>query len=201
MLKFIDITDPNDDLFSDWLDLYETSFPPEEKILVSSFLWILKEKAKGTRADSHIQAVLDEQNTVVAALRYDLGKELGIAYGWYIAVHPDARNRGIGAECFNEVIRRASEVGLRAFVFEVEVPEHFDDPEREELARRRIDFYRRQGALLLGGVRYIQQIRNQPAIPLHIMVVPIEPIAPQEALEMAQKLFDNVTQVGELTLE
>ena len=200
MLNFIDITDPNDDLFMPWLDLYETSFPPEEKVLVSSFLWILKEKAKGTRPNSHIQAVLDEQDTFVAAIRFDLGKEPGIAYGWYIAVHPNARNRGIGSECFNEVVRRASDAGLRAFVFEVEAPEHFDDPERQKLARRRIEFYRRQGALLLGGVRYIQQIINQPAIPLNIMIKPIEPVTPQEALEMAQKLFDNVTQVGELTL-
>jgi ribosomal protein S18 acetylase RimI-like enzyme len=169
-------------------------------VWISSFLWLLAEKRAGNRPNSHIQAVLDETGQFAAMLRYDLGKEPGIAYLWYIAVHPDARGGGIGSACFNEVVRRAQEAGLRGVIFEVEVPEHFDDPERRRNACRRIEFYRRQGALVLTGIRYIQQLRNQPPIPLHIMVRPIENITPGEALEIAQRLFDDVTQVGELEL-
>jgi ribosomal protein S18 acetylase RimI-like enzyme len=198
-LRFVEITDANDDLLLDWLDLYETSFPPEEKVLVSEFIDLLEEKANGTRPDSHIQAAL-QNDRFVALLRYDLGKEPGIAYLWYIAVHPDARSGGIGSACFNEVVRRARDAQLRAVVFEVEISGHFDDSERRECARRRIEFYRRQGALLLTGIQYIQQLPHQPAIPLHIMVRPIEPVTPQDAFEMAQLLFDDVTQIAELEL-
>ena len=198
-LRFVEITDANDDLFSDWLDLYETSFPPEEKVLVSEFIDLLEEKAKGARPNSHIQAAL-QNDRFVALLRYDLGKEPGIAYLWYIAVHPDARSGGIGSACFNEVVGRAQEAQLRAVVFEVEIPEHLDDVERRECARRRIEFYRRQGALVLGGIRYIQRLPNQPEIPLHIMVRPMEAVTARQAFEMAQLLFDDVTQIAELEL-
>lgn len=201
MLRFVDITDANDELFTPWLDLYETSFPPEERILISEFLTLIKGKSKDEWPYSYIQAALDEQDSFVALLRYDLGKEPGIAYFWYLAVHPDARGGGIGAECFGEVVRRATEAGLRAVVFEVEVPGHFENPTRQELARRRIGFYKRQGAKLLTGIHYMQQLPHQPAIPLHVMVRPIEPVTPQEVFDMAQRLFDGVTQVGELGLE
>jgi len=200
MLTFVDIGDPTDKLFDAWLDLYQASFPPEERIPASDFVRLLREKAAGTRPNSHIQAVLDQSGEFVALLRYDLGKEPGIAYLWYLAVDPAARGGGIGSECFSEVVRRAEEGRLRAVVFEVEIPEHFDNPERREFARRRIEFYRRQGALVLRGIRYIQQLPGQPPIPLHIMVRPIESVSAQEAFEMARKLFDNVTQVGELEL-
>lgn len=200
MLKFVEITEANDELLPKWLDLYETAFPPEEKVLVSEFLWLLGEKRDGNRRNSHIQAVLDGDDLFVALLRYDLGKEPGIAYLWYLAVDPEARSGGIGSACFREVVRRAQEAQLRAVVFEVEIPEHFDDMERREYARRRIEFYRRQGALVLSGIRYIQRLPNQPEIPLHIMVRPIDPTTPQDAFEMARLLFDDVTQIGELGL-
>ncbi len=198
MLHFAEITDANDELLQKWLDLYETAFPPEERVLVSSFLWLLNEKRAGNRPHSHIQAVLDETSSFVALLRFDLGKEPGIAYLWYLAVDPEARGGGVGSECFREVVRRAEEAKLRAVVFEVEVPEHFGDPARRENARRRIEFYRRQGAKVLTGIHYIQRISNQPEIPMHILVRPIEAITAGEAFEMARLLFDDVTQIGEL---
>jgi len=200
-LRFVEITDANDDLFSDWLDLYETSFPPEEKVLVSEFIELLKEKAKGTRPNSHIQAAL-QNDRFVALLRYDLGKEPGIAYLWYLAVHPDARNTGVGAACFDEVVRCAQEAGMRGVAFEVETCEHCADPERRELAERRVEFYKRQGSHLLGGIEYAHSVGpHQPEIPMHIMVRPIEPITAVEAFEMARSLFgDAVAQVGELEL-
>jgi ribosomal protein S18 acetylase RimI-like enzyme len=201
MLRFVDITDANDDLLMPWLDLYETSFPPEEKVLVSSFLQLLKDKAKGEYPDSHMQAVLDDEGRFVALLRFDLINDPGATYLWYIAVHPDARSGGIGSACFQEVVRRATEAGLRAVVFEVEIPDHSADPERQDCARRRIEFYRRMDCLLLTGIHYMQRVTNQPAIPMYTMIRPIEPVTPQEAFEMVTALLDGVTQVGELGLE
>lgn len=201
MLRFVDITDANDELFIRWLELYEIAFPPEERILAADFLKLLKEKSQGEWPESYIQAATDEDGRFVALLRYDLVREREAGYFWYLAVHPDARNGGVGAECFAHVVKGATEAGLKAVVFEVEVPKHFEDPTRRELAQRRIGFYRRQGALMLTGIHYMQQLPHQPAIPLHVMVRPIQPVTPQEVFDLAQRLLEGVNQVGELGLE
>ena len=200
MLKFVDITDCNDDLLIPWLDLYETSFPPEERVLVSSFLQLLKERAKGDYPDSYMQAVLDDDVRMVAAIRFDVVREFGATYFWYMAVDPSVRNRGIGSACFDEVVRRATEAGTRAMVLEVEMPDHSPD---QEMSARRIGFYRRHGAAMLTGIEYMQSVGpHQPAIPMHIMILPIEPVTPQEAFDMVHSLFGNaIKQVGELRLE
>lgn len=201
MLTFVDIREACDELFIPWIELYETSFPPEERILVAQFLTLLKAKERGEYPESHMQAALDGDGKFCALLRYDLVKEREAAYFWYLAVHPEARSGGIGAECFAHVVARATQAGLRALVWEVEVPEHFEDPERRALAQRRIAFYRRQGALMLTGIDYQQQLPNQPAIPLHVMVRPIQPVTPQEVFDLANKLLDGVEQAGELGLK
>lgn len=200
MLRFVDITDPNDDLFVPWLELYETAFPPEEKVLVSSFLSLLKSKANGDYPDSYIQTVLDEESNVVAALRFDIVHDLRATYFWYMAVDPALRNRGIGSMCFEEVQRRATEANTQVMVLEVEMSGHSPDP---EMSARRIGFYRRHGAKQLTGIDYTQSVGpHQPAIPMHIMIRPIEPITPQEAFNIVRGLFgDTVKQIGELGLE
>lgn len=200
MLQFVEISDANDELFQNWIDLYELAFPPEERVPVSWFLRLIGEKRQGLAPNSHIQAVLDESGAFVGLLRYDLGEQPAVGYLWYIAITPNARGAGIGSACFDEVVRRARKSGLRALIFEVEIPEHFDDPDRCENARRRIEFYRRLGAFLLTGIRYVQHVPNQPEVPLHVMVRPIEPINAVEAFEMARLVLEDVTQVGELAL-
>lgn len=202
-LTFAEIKDIGDDLLLPWLDLYEISFPPEEKVLVSSFLALLKRKAKGLNENSHMLAALDENNRLVGMMRYDTDPQLGVAYLWYLAAHPDVRGRGIGSICHDEVLRRAREAGMQVAIMEVEIPEEIADPEHRAFAQRRIEFYKRHGALLLRGIRYIHSVGpHQPEIPLHIMVCPFEPITPEQVFEIARSLFgDNVTQTCELTME
>lgn len=202
-IRFVEITNIDDDLLLPWLDLYEISFPPEEKVLVSSFLSLLKSKAKGLDENSHMLAALDENNRLVGIMRFDTDPLLGVAYLWYLAAHPDVRGRGIGSICHEEVLRRAREAGVQAAIMEVEIPEEMQDAGHRDFARRRIEFYRRHGALLLGGISYIHSVGpHQPNIPLHIMVCPFKPITPEQVFELARSLFgDGVKQTGELTLE
>jgi ribosomal protein S18 acetylase RimI-like enzyme len=202
-LKFVEVTDINDGLLLHWLDLYEASFPPEEKVPVSWFLNLLKLKANGERQDSHIVAALTPENHVVGLLRFDIERDINALYLWYIAVDPAQRNRGIGTECFAEVLRQAKQEIKRAVIFEVEIPEEFTDYERIDCAERRIEFYRRQGAHLLKGIRYVHSVGHyQPEILMHIMVCPLLPLTPVEAFEIAKALFeDGVTQIGQLVLE
>ncbi len=201
MLRFVDITSASDDLFIPWIELYETAFPPEERILVSRFLDLLKAKGRGEYPDSHMQAALDEDGEFAALLRFDLIREREAAYLWYLAVHPEARNGGVGSQCFAYVLDRAVEAGMKALVWEVEAPEHIEDPARREPAERRIGFYRRQGALMLTGIHYVQKLPHQPPVPLRVMVRPIQPVTPQDVFQLANNLLEGVNQVGELGLE
>lgn len=199
-LTFVEITDINDDLLLGWLDIYEVSFPPEEKVLVSLFLDLLKDKAKGLREHSRMMAALNSGGRLVGIMRFDDLRDPGVAYLWYLAVAPGARGSGIGSACHEETLRLCREAGAKAAVMEVEIPEQAPDP---EFARRRIEFYRRHGALMLRGVDYVHRAApHQPEINLHIMIRPFAPVTPQEAFEFAQTLFgdDAVTQVGELGL-
>ena len=200
-LRFVEITDINDDLLLPWLDLYEISFPPEEKVFVSYFLALLKDKAKGLRADSYMTAAVDGDGALVGLMRFDANIEQ-TAYLWYLAVHPDMQGQGVGSFCHDEVLQRSREAGARAAVMEVEIPEEISDPQHRKRAEMRIEFYKRHGALLLRGIRYIHSVGpHQPEIPLHIMICPFESITPQEAFGMAKWLFgESLTQVGELRL-
>lgn len=199
-LTFREITDVRDDLLMPWLDLYETSFPPEEKMLVSTFLRRLKLKARGDEPDWHMLAALDGEGEFVGLLCYEARPETGIAAFWYLATLPNLRGGGIGSACYREVARRARESGARMMLLEVELPEESADP---DLARRRIEFYRRQGVKLLRGIHYMQSVgEHQPSIPMNIMIHPFEPVTPADAFEAARIYFEEgLKQVGELGLE
>ena len=202
-LRFTEIDRVDHELLPEWLDIFECSFPPEEKVLVSCFLQLLQKKQAGDRPDSHMIAAVDDEVGIVGIMRFDIDRESKIAYLWYLAARQDVRGRGLGSKCLSEVIGRATEAGTRAVVWEVEVPEQQFELGHREFAERRISFYRRHGAKLLRGIQYIHSVGpHQPKILMNIMVRPIEPISPQEAFDMAKHLFeDGVAQSGELTLE
>ena len=142
-LAFVDIDRMDHELLPDWLDLFELSFPPEEKVLISRFLRLLKDKTAGENQDSHMLAAVDENGNVIGIMRFDNDPDTRISYFWYLAVRSGrTRSRGIGSACFAEVLRRATEADMRAIVFEVEIPEEQSDLSHREYAERRIGFYR-----------------------------------------------------------
>ena len=202
-LRFVEITDINDDLLLPWLDLYETAFPPPERILISAHLRILKGKAAGEARHDHMLAALDAPGSLIGLLQYEILPEADAGFLWYLAVQAKERNRGLGTRMYRELWDRLDAETCSALVFEVEIPEHVESQEDRHLAERRIAFYRRQGAKLLGGVRYIQSVGwHQPSVPMHVMVHPRERIDPQAAYDLAKAIFeDSITQVGRLSLD
>lgn len=202
-LKFVEIGNIDDDLLLPWFDLYETAFPPQERVLISSFLQLLKDKASGKCADSYVVAVRDNMDNFVGMLRYDMDSDSGFAYLWYLAVVPNSRNSGYGSSCYNHILQRAKECGMRGVLFEVEIPELCSNSVQCELAQRRIAFYRRSGARMLTGIHYMQSVGpHQPPMPMHIMIGLIEPLSAQQSFEVAKMLLgDAVTQIAELSLD
>jgi len=201
-VSYEEITRLEDDLLLPWLDLYEITFPPEEKILVSKFLTHIKDKTNNNTADFFMLAALQNQKTLAGIACYQLFSEQGTALLWYLAVASHQRNQGLGGAIYQEVIRRIDPTKYAALIMEVEIPDLCHTLETRQYANRRISFYRRQGALRLDGIHYLQFVgEHLPSTPMHILVHPFKPISPQAAFDLVYTIaLDAITQTGELML-
>lgn len=200
---YVELTELGDGLLLPWLDLYETSFPPTEKVLVSDHLKVLKDKASELAAEHHLLAALNEDAALVAMARYQVIEERRVACFWYLAVASRLRNRGIGRRFYSEVLRRIKDSGCEAMVFEVQSPSVARTEEERAIAERRIGFYRGLGARVLDGIRYKQSVgSHQPETEMRIMVHALGSLTPHQAFAMASDIFgDRVDQTDPLGLE
>lgn len=198
-LSFHEITDVRDDQLLPWLDLYETSFPASERILVSAILQQLKEKMQGKAQRMHVLAANNLAGELVGLSMFNSEPERAAAFLWYMAVVKDRRGQGIGSRIYQEVLRRADIPPSGALIFEVEIPEGENTAEAE----RRIRFYHKQGAMLLTGIHYMQHVGwHQEPIPMHIMIHPLKPMQPQTAYDLTKSMVEDAIQAtGELGLE
>lgn len=190
-LTLRDITDLEDPHFFDWLDLYETAFPPSEKLLVSTLLKILRRISSGEETALHMSVLQDTSTSFMGMMVYEARPEDEIATLWYFAIKPSERNKGLGTIAYQALLKHLDPAVYRAMVFEVEIPSE----ENAEEARRRIAFYRRQGALMLEGIEYWQHIGwHHPPTLMHIMVHPIQPLNPEQAFALAQRALGDAVQ-------
>jgi len=195
-LVYSEITQLHDPSLLPWLDLYETSFPPSERILESGILQDLLDRESGQPVRSHLITTQDASGEVLGMAMYTLSAEHSLACLWYLAVASRLRSQGIGGKIYQEILRRAQDSHLKAVIFEVEIPEgdHVVD------ALRRIHFYRKQGAFLLEGIHYMQHVGwHQDPIPMQVMVHPLEPLSARDTFDLARIILgDSIEQTGDL---
>ena len=181
----------DDPLFLPYLDLYETAFPANERIAVSSLVKTLLKRQSGETTNSHLLAAVEDGGALAAMMHYDEEAECQAAYLIYVAVVEKQRGNGIGSQTFQALIERVREAGYAALLFEVDSPDNHTGPEHE-IAERRIRFYRRLGAKQLSGIHYLQTVEFYPeGIPMHIMVYPLADVTADQAFTMAHCLFDD----------
>lgn len=204
-LRITEITTPDDDLLLPWLDLYEIAFPPAERMLVSFYLRLLREKRDGLWPDHNLLAV-QREGVFVGLAHYVVVAEQDLVWLWMFAVTPEARNQGVGAAIYGEIVR-CLPAGTVAVLIEVERPDLAHTEAERELAERRIAFYRRQGARLLEGVHYVQSVGpHQPPLPMHVMLHPLQALDAETAFALARAVFvgsgggETITQTGVLSL-
>lgn len=197
-LHITEITDLDDGLLLPWLDLYETAFPPAERMLVSFYLRLLREKWEGLQPDHHLLAV-QREGIFVGLAHYVIISEHNLAWLWMFAVTLEARDHGVGAAIYGEIVRRLP-AGTVAILIEVERPDLAQTEAERELAERRIAFYRRQGARLLEGVHYVQSVGpHQSPLPMHVMVHPLQVLDVETEFRYAQAVLgDAIAQTGQL---
>ncbi len=207
MITLIELHELSDPLLLPWLDLYETGFPPGERVLVSHLLELLHPQTRGAHRGSHLLAAVDDSDpsgNPFLGLIFDY-EPVGsaAAFLWYFAVVPDRRGQGLGAQIYQCLLSRL-DAQVRALFYDLEDPAQMTTPEAVKQAGRRIAFYRRLGARLLGGIRYVQTVGpHHPPLYLRLMVHPIQEITPREAFDLARLEFGQeiLSQVGELKWE
>jgi GNAT superfamily N-acetyltransferase len=120
------------------------------------------------------------------------GGDPAVGYLVYLATEPERRNRGLGTALYREAVGRMFAAGCRCVVLEVELPEAVGAlaPMDGEIARRRLDWYRRNGALRLNGVVAVAGIGGPQPLPEAILIHPrpgaVSEICPCCALEYAR---------------
>jgi GNAT superfamily N-acetyltransferase len=201
-MTYHEITGLQDDLLLPWLDLYETAFPANEKVLVSHFLALLKIKGKRQETSEHMLAGMHPAGKLLGLACYQLIPAVGVAVLWYLAVDPEERNHGLGGEFYDHVTGLIDKTFYRALFLEVEIPELMKNDEERKRAPRLINFYRRHGAYLLEGVDYLQFIGwHHPPTPMHLMVHPLQVLDAAACFRLAKAYSrDALKQSGRLKL-
>lgn len=151
MIELHRITDPDSQAYQFLESLLVSAFPPEE----------YREPAEWRKltADKEIfrnNLICDDETPVGLLSYWDFGR---FHYVEHFATSPRLRNRGYGGRALERLLH-----DLRTpVVLEVETP-------TDEMARRRIDFYRRQGFVL-----WETEYRQPPYrphgewLPMHLM--------------------------------
>lgn len=129
---------------------------------------------------------------------FETDPELRAGFLWYLALRAGDRGRGLGATLYRHLANQCRDAGMQLLIFEVEIPEQ----ESLTWAERRIAWYRRQGAQLLGGIRYLQSVdTGGDPVEMHLMAHLFAPATPNEVFEVASGLFgDALERIGPLSL-
>jgi GNAT superfamily N-acetyltransferase len=188
---------------SAYLDLYETAFPQEERIRTSWLIQILRAKEEGWPENNDLVVALDDDNQLLGLIHTNYSPALRVMALYYFAVAPQQRSQGLGAQIYQEVLRRCRAAGCRMLIFDLEDPQYCPTLEGQTLARRRIGFYTRQGAWMLEGAQsQLQMYTHLPVAHLRIMAHSLEPVTAVEVLNAARELLnESVEQIGELKLQ
>lgn len=130
MLRLQRITTADKELYDFMEQLLIASFPPEEYRAPDQLRLYTD-----TQPAFHNNIVFDEDTPVGFFTYWDFGT---FCYGEHFAIDPNRRNGGYGQRTLEAL---AAHVHPLPIVLEVEMPE-------EEMAQRRINFYRRHGFTL-----------------------------------------------------
>lgn len=116
-----------------------------------------------------------------------------IYFGEYLAVKKELRNRGLGGKFLQFVLRSLKEVGAFGFIFEVEDPDDDQTTDRD-IRRKRIEFYRRNGARIVecASSYVMPNLTGEGVLRMRLMWIPFT----EEVGEMSGlRLRSCVTQI------
>jgi len=178
--ELLELTEADTNITRQALALYESAFPPAERVPVESIIASIRQRGRADGCVPHFfTAVKDARALGLSFYGYFRDVRLGFLY--YLAVQPELRGQGLGAWLFHQTLAQlpqdAKSTGgepPRGLVWEVERPVDADTPAERDLRQRRINFYRRNGALLLDRSDFLAPplAEHLPPVMYHIMFLP-----------------------------
>lgn len=185
MLSFLEISTVTHPHFAAALDIYSEAFPDNEKHPLSR----IRERVAGGRERLHV-GLRDEQ-VVFMALLWPL-RGTGFILLDYMATRADQRRQGIGS-AFLQHLSGPLRDNKQYLIMEVENAEHGDNTDQR---RTRIAFYRRNGACLLQGLRYIlPPLQGSLATEMNLMIFPVPSAASltgATAKQLVVKIYEEL---------
>jgi GNAT superfamily N-acetyltransferase len=179
----IELTDIRSEIAHQAFNLYEASFPPAERDPVEVIKErILRREHNDQQSDtiSHFLIVKREAQVLgLASYAYFDSTRLGFLF--YLAVDPALRGQGLGAWLLQKINARLSQDASacggsppRGLMWEVERPLDAETPAEQEMRQRRIQFYQRNGAVLLDQVDFLAPplAPDLPSVMYHVMFLP-----------------------------
>jgi len=155
--------------FKQSLDIYESSFPPNETRATENVIKMLKEDM-----DYHLFVALDNKVVVGISLLY-VFRSLNIAFLDYMAVAPNHQRRGIGKNLFRFMAQWCSTQPYSVIGLLMEIQKE-DVADKHEKVKRmdRIRFYVGLGAKVLDGVKYMLPSQdNSKMEETYLMIAPL----------------------------
>ncbi len=144
MIKFTEIIDITDHRIELALNIYEVSFPENEKQSIS----IIKNRMKKNISRMFIGEI--EKEVVLMSLVFILKKSEFILLD-YMAVHPNYKGQGVGSSFLQFITKKLLDEN-KYFVLEVENPNYGEDNLEK---KKRVSFYQKNGVMKLKDVNYI----------------------------------------------
>ncbi len=165
------IQDASSPQWSEWKEIYLSSFPENERMSDNFFEDVFSQKGLNEDNTITVLAVVDSEDpfAVLGIVVHEIVEEERYAFVWYLAVAEEYRSSGIGSGVYSQLLAQFKSRNCDCLLYEVEIPEEGDSTHSQ--ARRRIKFYERQGARVLGGYHYMQSVDNgSDPIPMYIMI-------------------------------
>lgn len=166
---------PNDSKLQRVIDIYISAFPQEERREIESIEWQLEHNEC-----YNLYAICLDKEVVGMFVYWDFGTTVYIEY---LAMDANLRGGGLGTKALTQMIDL---IGARKVIFEVELPEN-------EIATRRIDFYKRFNFHLWDQIPYEQPPYRATDnwFPMHLMTNGEEPNT-DDILLLQQKVYNVV---------
>jgi GNAT superfamily N-acetyltransferase len=143
MIVFEELNDVKSDDFGEAISIYVDSISAAERHSVD----VIKERVANKKERMFIGRLDNE--IVMVALIWPLTKTKFILFD-YMAVKEKYRNEGVGSS-FVKNIFKIGQIKNKTFVLEVDDPQDGDD---RGIRKRRVQFYKRNGAKEIKGVKY-----------------------------------------------
>ncbi|MBX3119533.1 MAG: GNAT family N-acetyltransferase [Fimbriimonadaceae bacterium] len=178
-LRFDWVTDGASEEFAAFAELYEASFPDDEREPTHKFAeWIKPDVGEGQRDPNYLLAAFDGDE-FLGFLFYSFYRQPCFAFFVYIAVNLNARGKGVASALFQEGERHCQQLAKQlgseflAVVGEVErIEDALDESDRERRVLRLKLFDKLGLSILSSGYTQPALTDDSEPVPLNLMWKP-----------------------------